>query len=531
MQRAELVLARARTFLAICALIAIYVDPTEPGRYATLAYTLLTIYVIYSIAVLVMLRRFEVSGRSARIFHGFDVLWVAVITLFTSGPNSPFFMFFVFVLMAAAYRWGFRRTMLTAGLCMGLMILEVLALQPRFVQGEFELNRLIIRLGYLFIVGLLVGYLAEEQLEHGREIQSTVRILTKLQNQTSLRSSLELVIKELTEIFKAREVMFAVKEKPNSRVYLWSSAGVRELDTREGDTYLFPADDNLLLVSGRDRAKIPGAFHSAHHFQRMLACTNHYEDWMGRIFVLEPTALSKNGSFFYSLIRQITPTIYSAYLLHRLRSRAGALARARVAAELHDGVVQALIGFEMQIQALRSKANGKTAVDGEDLARIQDGLHGEVLNLRDLMQQLKPVDLDQRRLVEFVAELVDRFRRDTGITAKFVCEMEEVALPSYICRDVVRLIREALINVRKHSGAHNVVVDLSRRNGSLRLAIVDDGQGFGFTGRVTDKQFDLKRRPPAVIQECVRSIGGSFSIESSESGACVEVMIPESRNG
>jgi signal transduction histidine kinase len=529
MQRAELVLTRARAFLAICALFAIYLDPTEPSGYAALAYTLLIIYVIYSAAIVVMVRRLEVSRRTAVIFHGFDVVWVSIITLFTSGPNSPFFMFFVFVLMAAAYRWGFRTTMLTALVCMSLFAVEGVAL-PQIVEGEFELNRLIIRLAYLLIVGLLVGYLAEQQLEHNREIQSTVDILTKVQNQMSLRASLELVMKELMHLFNPREILFAVKENATAKLYLWrfsTAIGLTELASDDERVYLFAAPDNLLMSANRDRNKASEEFSRLHPYGLLLACTNRYEDWIGRVYLLDPQPLRKNAAFFYSLIRQIAPTIYSAYLIHRLRTRAGALARARVAQELHDGIVQAIIGFEMQLEVLRSRTKSGAHASEQDIAHIQHGLRNEVVNLRDLMQQLKPVELDPRQLVEYVAELVDRFRRTTGIGGKFVCEIEETSLSPRSCRDVVRLIQEALMNVRKHSGAQNVLVDLSRRDGSLCLAIQDDGRGFGFEGRLVQEDFDLKRKPPAVIQECVRSMGGHLRITSSGAGARVEVIIPE----
>src|SRR3972149_4361860 len=102
LRRAERVLATARAFLAVSSFVAIYLDPTEPTRYAGLAYTSLAIYVFYSLLIVGYLRvRQEPTARLSIVLHGVDIVWPTYITLFTEGPNSPFFLYFLFVLLAA----------------------------------------------------------------------------------------------------------------------------------------------------------------------------------------------------------------------------------------------------------------------------------------------------------------------------------------------------------------------------------------------------------------------------------------------
>ena len=91
--------------------------------------------------------------------------------------------------------------------------------------------------------------------------------------------------------------------------------------------------------------------------------------------------------------------------------------RARVARELHDGAIQSLISAEMRADVLRRRAERGTAGLAPELAELQQLLRREVLNLRDLMQQMRPVDLTPEQLLDYVADTVDRFRRDTGIEA------------------------------------------------------------------------------------------------------------------
>jgi signal transduction histidine kinase len=207
-------------------------------------------------------------------------------------------------------------------------------------------------------------------------------------------------------------------------------------------------------------------------------------------------------------------------------TKAKAMDRALVARELHDGAIQSLIGLEVQVDVLRRQADEAPAMAAE-LGRVQHVLRQEVLNMRELMQQMKPLDLDPRRLPDFLAESVDRFRRDTGIRASFVSDLREISLSPRIGLELARIAQEALVNVRKHSGAVNVIVRLSLENGTGRLVVDDDGRGFDFAGRLSQAELDAARKGPVIIKERVRSIGGQLSIESAPGrGARLEITFP-----
>jgi signal transduction histidine kinase len=227
------------------------------------------------------------------------------------------------------------------------------------------------------------------------------------------------------------------------------------------------------------------------------------------------------------MVRQVGPAIYNVYLLRRLRKRAGALERSRLARELHDGAVQSLIGVEMQVDVLRRSYPLAEPLGGE-LERIQELLREEVLKLRDLMQQMKSADVDARRLPGFLQDAVERFQRETGIVARFVRDDEELVLPQPVCRELARIAQEALVNVRKHSGAQEVLVELLATQGKWKLIIEDDGAGFPFEGRVSEAELDSTHKGPAIIAERVRLIQGELTIESRPGrGARVEVSVPQ----
>jgi signal transduction histidine kinase len=215
-------------------------------------------------------------------------------------------------------------------------------------------------------------------------------------------------------------------------------------------------------------------------------------------------------------------------LLRRLRTRAGAIERARVARELHDGAIQSLIAVEMQVDVLRRQSVGESARLAAELARVQHLLQQEVINLRELMQQMRPVDMGPQQFLDYLADYVDRFRRDTGIHVRFVTDLQEVTLSPRVCRELTRVVQEGLINIRKHSGARAALVRFASENGQWLLMIDDDGRGFDFTGRHNMTELDQIRRGPATIKERVRSIGGELVIQSNPGeGSRLEITLPK----
>jgi signal transduction histidine kinase len=253
-------------------------------------------------------------------------------------------------------------------------------------------------------------------------------------------------------------------------------------------------------------------------------------EWRGRVFVFDPSWQGDTREelrFLMDLLRQVGPAVYNVYLLHRLRRRAGAAERARFARELHDGAVQSLIAVEMQVDVLRRQTGSSPEVVGGELGRIQGLLREEVLKLRELMQQMKSIDVDARRLLSVVKDAVERFQRETGISARFVTDIEKLEMPNQVCRELLRIVQEGLVNVRKHSGARHVLVRLSASPLQWNLTLEDDGKGFPFSGRFNQGELDKMGKGPLIIKERVSIIAAALTVESNPGqGTRLEIKVP-----
>jgi signal transduction histidine kinase len=253
-------------------------------------------------------------------------------------------------------------------------------------------------------------------------------------------------------------------------------------------------------------------------------------DWEGRLVLADadPEGPREDAlRFAQRLVNELGGVTQARFMLGRLRSRIGAMERARVARELHDGTIQSLVGVEMEVDVLRRRAEQQELPIACDLMRVQGLLRGEVLELRDTMHRLKPIEIAPEQLVGFLDAAVARFGRDTGIHAIFDCAVEDVDLPARVCREVARIVQEALQNVRKHSHAHTVLVRFGRAPQGWRLVVDDDGQGFPFEGALTHAELDQSRKGPYVIKERVRGLGGELTLVTSPGGgARLEILVP-----
>jgi signal transduction histidine kinase len=212
------------------------------------------------------------------------------------------------------------------------------------------------------------------------------------------------------------------------------------------------------------------------------------------------------------------------YLAEQHKLLRAELERATLARKLHDGVLNSLLGLEMRLHTLANSQEGSTA---QELRQIEHILLEEARKLRELMQQVKPVDVDAKSLRSHLVEITQRFEREIGIRAKFVCDSSVVVdIERSICGIVVRIVQEALANVRKHSCATDVWVRLDRRDENWQLTIEDNGIGFPYSGRFSQSEL-ASGRGPLVIIECVDSIGGELTLESTAGrGSRLEITIP-----
>jgi signal transduction histidine kinase len=559
--RFEWVLAVSRVFMGGASLVVNLAHPTAPEPHNQVQILLLIVYCVESLGLLIWLMiKPDPEASFVNVVQISDIAWPTIFCLFADPPNSQVFVFYLFALVTTAFRFGLPETMLTGllGTCVLLLQSAIVAFGPyalgHVVHAPLNVPRLVLRCIFLLMTAFLLGYLSEREKELQAEIAFTNNLLARARAGSPLGDVVAAVSEALAKVFAGKRVYAAFAQATSRRVFRWdvdlsaqpgyqvkeieADQCASELMTGYADTFFARrTKGGRCLVDALDeegRAMRPSELRNfqmpVEDARSILAVRLDVgREWNGRFVLLDGTLGSDRDRelrFVQNVLRQVAPVLYSVYLFRRLRTRAGAMERARVARELHDTAIQSLISIEMQVDVLRRRSNG--APQTAELARIQGLLREEVLNMRELMQSLKPIEIGPQQFLDFAAQLVERFRTDTGLDARFVSELEEVTLPASACRELVRVVQEGLVNVRKHSGASSVYVRFGAQNGLWKLVIDDDGRGFPFAGRLTMTELDDLHRGPAVIKERVRAIGGDMVIESSPGhGSRLEVTVPQ----
>ena len=202
----------------------------------------------------------------------------------------------------------------------------------------------------------------------------------------------------------------------------------------------------------------------------------------------------------------------------------------RTAFDLHDGPLQDLAALGAELRLLRTQIGDAESLRADVLVgRVDDvtARLGELdHSLRGIARSLETSTLADIPLGDALRREADGFQRKTSITVRVHVAGDLDALTMSQRIAVVRIVQEALSNVRSHSEATEVHIDLRATEDGIDLRVADNGRGFDL--RATASAAARRGRLGIVgMNERVRLLGGVFSIESMPSvGTTVFVSIP-----
>jgi two-component system nitrate/nitrite sensor histidine kinase NarX len=195
--------------------------------------------------------------------------------------------------------------------------------------------------------------------------------------------------------------------------------------------------------------------------------------------------------------------------------------RTRIAHELHDSLAQSLASIRYQVRVLdETMHQGDESTTWQQLERIENSLDEANTELRELIANFRaPVSM--RSLIGAIEQIVSQFRNETRIKTYLQKEWSEDKLGEDTEIQILRIIQEALWNIRKHSQAKTVRIMLRHGyNDSYHILIEDDGIGistqvYGASGEHVGL---------AIMRERAERIGGTLRVES-ESGEGTRVVL------
>lgn len=152
--------------------------------------------------------------------------------------------------------------------------------------------------------------------------------------------------------------------------------------------------------------------------------------------------------------------------------------RNRIARELHDDTVQALVAISHRLDTLVSDGNAVPEEQVRSLEELQRDVDGILVGIRRFTQDLRPPTLEYLGLLPALREQVSQARKEFGLDANLKVSGIERRFTKEEELLIYRIIQEALRNVWRHSEAGKVGVSIEFDDGKTRVMVEDNGKGF-----------------------------------------------------
>jgi signal transduction histidine kinase len=213
--------------------------------------------------------------------------------------------------------------------------------------------------------------------------------------------------------------------------------------------------------------------------------------------------------------------ITNARLYERSRELSVLDERNRLALELHDAVSQKLFALALAAESADALLDADLERARSQLARLRELAGEAVEELRYLIFELRPPQLERDGLTVTLRKHVEVLRRLQAGEIEFDLSLDgELPADPSRDREVLRIAQEALQNAVRHAHPQRIAVRLGAADGRLLLEVADDGSGFDPASRELRSQ----RLGLSSMEERARRIGGRLEIES-EAGAGTTVRL------
>lgn len=237
---------------------------------------------------------------------------------------------------------------------------------------------------------------------------------------------------------------------------------------------------------------------------------------------------SEDIQLLTSIGNQIAVAIENALLHEKVQDMAALEERERIAREMHDSLAQVLGFVNTKTQAARQLlSTGQTDQAGEQLNQLEDIARETYADVREVILGLRSTAAaPQKGMLYTLKEYLFRFSQLSNIKTELqVNDGISVSLPAARELQVIRIIQEALTNVRKHARPSHAWVTISGEDDQVKIVIKDDGKGFDVSHirRGNWPQFGLQ-----VMKERAESVKGTLDIVSAiGQGTSVILRVPQ----
>jgi two-component system nitrate/nitrite sensor histidine kinase NarX len=252
--------------------------------------------------------------------------------------------------------------------------------------------------------------------------------------------------------------------------------------------------------------------------------TRRGELWIGRDAAIPYT--ERDRQFLATLSDLASIAVTGAQMRESERQGAILAERERIARELHDSLAQVLGAVHLRLRALGSREDdGVTPAIVLELTELADVCEEGYRDARGAILDLHHSSQTDRDLLDGLSAYLDKYSHQCGIAISLDTTLDhDLLLPPNSEIQIIRVIQEALTNVRKHSGAASAVVRIAQADGTVTFVIEDNGRGFDSAETLLDRDgFGLHS-----MRQRMELIGGTLLTDSASGrGTRVVATVPD----
>lgn len=212
-------------------------------------------------------------------------------------------------------------------------------------------------------------------------------------------------------------------------------------------------------------------------------------------------------------------------LMYQQRTVAVLQERERLARELHDCLGQALASAHLQAETAQVLLDqGATEHVAAQLRRLSEVTQAANIDIREYLLGMKIELTTEKNFIASLQTYLRQFSENNTCRTELVVspELEKQPLDATITLQLLRIIQEALTNVRKHAAAHNVRIMLACSGDWLQATLTDDGRGFDPSQLKDNAGYGLR-----AMRERAEGLGGTFEFHSTPGqGTRLQVRVP-----
>jgi signal transduction histidine kinase len=538
--RSARVISVSRMVFAAAFLIMIWVDPGQPKPTAfTTTYFLLFAYVLWAaLLVFATWSNWWLNLRLRKLAHLVDLVIFAATAFLTEGLSSPFFTFFVFLVLSALQNFGGRAAAWTAAAAI-ILYSGFGAASVLLGYADPEWERFVIRRFYLLLLSLLLVWFGVNNrgLERWRG-RSEQEDLDQLATATEV-AALPLLeyacdktgAKTGAFIWSSTEEPWVFFSVLRSGKFTEQRLGPEALETvvhpkLAGHTFIFDMGRRRAICCSESRALDAHTDLDAidQTVGRSLACGEGLcisvrgDEISGTLILCEIEGLCLDDlGRGRELGRDLQIVLDRVSTIGMSAAAASNRTRLSLARDVHDSVLQLLAAAGFRLEALRRLVTDPAVQ--RSIVDLQEEFVAEQDDLREFIADLRTKQ-ESEDFGASVRDLATRLSARWNVECRFASAPSELRLPARLRTHLNQLIREMVANAVRHGQATQVTISLDREGGQLVLSLADNGIGMQAALSHAGRPGDAR---PWSLDERVHELGGTLSLFSRNSGTVVTI--------